>query len=208
NSEAVNFIHSFDPTKTLFTIENTKKIAAHNIIFVDGYQLLEDGEFKLKPSKKSHLIQHLKQEIPFISTDSKNFAHTLQEHLIKDGKSGIVISADTVQESYAREFLDNPNLYIKKHKPEFVIITPSCESGISISERYFTAKYSFFCGVLGTSSQHQMMFRLRDNSIPHYVFCPESSMIRDNAIPLGYTGESIKNALLERINLSSLMAIE
>ncbi|MFM6158348.1 MAG: hypothetical protein ACKPE3_36050, partial [Sphaerospermopsis kisseleviana] len=53
-----------------------------------------------------------------------------------------------------------------------------------------------------------MMFRLRDNSIPHYVFCPESSMIRDNAIPLGYTGESIKNALLERINLSSLMAIE
>ncbi|MFM6151593.1 MAG: hypothetical protein ACKPE3_01125, partial [Sphaerospermopsis kisseleviana] len=158
----------------------------------DGYQLLEDGEFKLKPSKKSHLIQHLKQEIPFISTDSKSFAHSLAEHLIKDGKSGIVISADTVQESYAREFLNNPNLYIKKHKPEFVIITPSCESGISISERYFTAKYSFFCGVLGTSSQHQMMFRLRDNSIPHYVFCPENSMIRNSAIPLGYTGESVK----------------
>ncbi|MFM6133496.1 MAG: plasmid replication protein, CyRepA1 family, partial [Sphaerospermopsis kisseleviana] len=210
NTEAVNFIHSFDPTKTLFTIENTKKIPAHNIIFVDGCELLEDGEFKLKPRKKSHLIQHLSEKdvVPFISTDSKSFAHNLQEHLINAGKCGIIISADTVQESYAKEFLDNPNLYITKHKPEFVIITPSCESGVSISERYFSAKYSFFCGVLGTSSQHQMMFRLRDNSIPHYVFCPESSMVRDNAIPLGYTGESIKNALLERINLSSLMAIE
>ncbi|MFM6152672.1 MAG: hypothetical protein ACKPE3_06650, partial [Sphaerospermopsis kisseleviana] len=33
-------------------------------------------------------------------------------------------------------------------------------------------------------------------------------MIRNSAIPLGYTGESVKNALLERVNLSSLMAID
>ena len=210
SSDAVEFLHGFAPQKQLYTIENTQKIKPHNIIFVDGGEVTEDGEFKLKPTKKSHLIQHLSEKnvIPFIATDSKTFAHNLQDHLIKNGKCGIVISADTVQESYAREFLDNPNLYIKKHKPGFVIITPSCESGVSITEQYFTAKYSFFCGVLGTSSQHQMMFRLRDNTIPHYVFCPESSMIRDNAIPMGYTGQAIKDALLERVNLSSLMAIQ
>lgn len=208
-SNAVDFIHNFAPEKQLYTIENTQKIKPHNIIFVDGGEI-DGGEFKLKPSKKSHLIQHLSEKdvIPFIATDSKTFAHNLQEHLIKNGKCGIVISADTVQEFYAREFLDNPNLYIQKHKPDFVIITPSCESGVSITEKYFTAKYTFFCGVLGTSSQHQMMFRLRDNTIPHYVFCPETSIIRDNSIPMGYTGESIKSALLERINLSSLMAID
>jgi hypothetical protein len=209
-SDAVEFLHSFAPEKTLYTIENTQKIKPHNIIFVDGGEVDENGEFKLKPTKKSHLIQHLSEKdvIPFIATDSKTFAHNLQEHLIKNGKCGIVISADTVQESYAREFLDNPNLYIQKHKPGFIIITPSCESGVSITEKYFTAKYTFFCGVLGTSSQHQMMFRLRDNSIPHYVFCPEKTMIRDNAIPMGYTGQAIKDALLERVNLSSLMAIQ
>ena len=209
-SDAVAFLHDFAPQKQLYTIENTQKIKPHNIIFVDGGEVDENGEFKLKPTKKSHLIQHLSEKdvIPFIATDSKTFAHNLQEHLIKNGKCGIVISADTVQESYAREFLDNPNKYIQKHKPGFVIITPSCESGVSITEKYFTAKYSFFCGVLGTSSQHQMMFRLRDNSIPHYVFCPEKTMIRDNAIPMGYTGQAIKDALLERVNLSSLMAIQ
>lgn len=223
-SDAVEFLHSFAPEKTLYTIENTQKIKPHNIIFVDGGEVDENGEFRLKPTKKSHLIQHLseKKTTPFIATDSKTFAHNLQEHLIKNGKCGIVISADTVQESYAREFLDNPNLYIKKHKPQFIIITPSCESGVSItyngelqlinnievSIKHFSAKYSFFCGVLGTSSQHQMMFRLRDDSIPHYVFCPETSMIRDNVIPMGYTGQAIKDALLERVNLSSLMAIQ
>jgi hypothetical protein len=210
NSNAANFIHSFAPEKTLYTIENTQKIKPHDIIFVDGGEKTEDGEFKLKPTKKSHLVDHLCQKdvIPFIASDSKKFAHELQDYLIKAGKCGIVISADTVQESYAREFLDDPNKYIQKHKPGFVIITPSCESGVSITEKYFTAKYSFFCGVLGTSSQHQMMFRLRDNTIPHFVYCPESSMLRDHAIPMGYTGEAIKNALLERINLSSLMAID
>ncbi|MTJ10739.1 plasmid replication protein, CyRepA1 family [Anabaena sp. UHCC 0204] len=209
-SAAVEFIHSFAPEKQLYTIENTKKIKPHNIIFVDGGEVTEEGEFKLKPTKKSHLIQHLSEKdvVPFIATDSKTHAHNLQDYLIKAGKCGITISADTVQESYAREFLENPDLYIRKHKPQFVIITPSCESGVSITEKYFTAKYSFFCGVLGTSSQHQMMFRLRDNTIPHFVYCPESSMIRDNAIPMGYTGEAIKKALLERINLSSLMAID
>ncbi|MFM6005760.1 MAG: hypothetical protein ACKPB7_21250, partial [Sphaerospermopsis kisseleviana] len=95
NSDAVDKFHSFSPEKTLFTIENVKKIPAHNIIFADGYALLEDGEFKIKPSKKSHLIQHLSQKevIPFIATDSKSFAHNLQEHLSKTGKCGIVISA-------------------------------------------------------------------------------------------------------------------
>lgn len=210
NSNAIEFLHGFSPEKTLYTIENTKKIPVHNISFVDGGELDDGGEFKLKPRSKSHLITHLSDSnsVPFIATDSKKFAHELQEYLIRAGKVGIVISADTIHEKYAKEFLENPNLYIRSNKPGFIIITPSCESGVSITEKYFTAKYSFFCGVLGTSSQHQMMFRLRDYSIPHYVFCPETSMIRDNNIPMGYTGEAIKNALLERINLSSLMAID
>ncbi|MBD2667379.1 plasmid replication protein, CyRepA1 family [Richelia sinica] len=206
----VNFIHSFAPDKELFTIENTKKIAPHNIFFVDGGEVDENGEFKLKPRSKSHLITHLSSSdtIPFIATDSKKFAHELQEYLIRAGKVGIVISADTVHEKYAKEFLEDPNLYIRNIKPQFVIITPSCESGVSITEKYFTAKYTFFCGVLGTSSQHQMMFRLRDNTINHYVYCPESSLIRDNSIPMGYTQKAIQNALLDRITLSSLMCIE
>lgn len=208
-SETVNFIHQFATDKEVFSVENTQKIAPHNIYFCDGFVVDDDGKAQLKPRAKSHLISHLsdKETVPFIATDSKKFAHELQEYLIRDGKVGIVISADTVHEAYAKEFLQDPNRYIKTHKPGYVIITPSCESGVSITERYFTAKYSFFCGVLGTSSQHQMMFRLRDNSINHYVYCPISSQIRDNSIPQGYSEKRIKEALLDRINLSALMCI-
>ena len=208
-TETVDFIHQFAPNKEVFAIENTQKIAPHNIFFCDGFVIDDDGKAQLKPRAKSHLISHLsdKETIPFIATDSKKFAHELQEYLTRDGKVGVVISADTVHEAYAKEFLQDPNRYIKTHKPGYVIITPSCESGVSITEKYFTAKYSFFCGVLGTSSQHQMMFRLRDNSINHYVYCPESTQIRDNSIPQGYSEKRIREALLDRINLSAMMCI-
>jgi hypothetical protein len=211
NDTIVDFIASFDPTKKVVKIENTRKPEPHNIIFCDGKLTLEDGEIELKPLAKSHLIKRMKEAdcIPFVATDSKKFGHELAGLLNKEGKSGIVISANTIAENYVKDFLKNPDTWIAENKPQYVIITPSCESGVSIQIRnYFTHKFSFFCGVLGSSSQNQIMFRLRDNKPDHYVFCPQKTQLKDNTIPDNYTPKAIINTILDRINLSKLMAID
>ncbi|MTJ56091.1 hypothetical protein FJR38_27320 [Anabaena sp. UHCC 0253] len=220
----VDFIAKLDPSKKVIKIENTRKPKPHNIIFCDGILKLEDGEIELKPRAKSHLIKRMKDNkcTPFVATDSKKLAHELARLLTKEGKKGIVISADTIAEAHIKEFLKNPDKWIAENKPQFVIITPSCESGISIKYNgesqiindvevtipYFTHKFSFFCGVLGTSSQMQIMFRLRDNTPDHYVFCPHSTQLRDNSIPTNYTPRAIISTILDRINLNKTMAID
>lgn len=208
----VDFIASFDKNKKVIKIENNKKPdEPHNIIFCDGILKLEDGEVELKPRAKSHLIKMMKDDkcVPFVASDSKKLAHELARLLTKAGKPGIVVSADTIAETHIKKFLKDPDEWIKENKPQFVIITPSCESGVSIQIRnYFTHKFSFFCGVLGTSSQNQIMFRLRDNKPDHYVFCPYTTQLRDHSIPTNYTPRAIIDTILSRINLSKTMAID
>ena len=211
NDTIVDFIAGFDKNKKVIKIENNKKPEPHNIIFCDGVLKLESGDFELKPRAKSHLVKRMKEDdcMPFIATDSKKFGHELAGLLNKEGKKGIIISANTIAENYVKDFLKNPDKWILENKPQFVIITPSCESGVSIQIRdYFTHKFSFFCGVLGTSSQNQIMFRLRDNKPDHYVFCPHRTQLKDNTIPDNYTPRAIMATILDRINLSKLMAID
>ena len=211
NDLIVDFIASLDPSKKLIKVENTRKIAPHKIIFADGVIQNESGEFDLKPRAKSHLIKMLtdKDCVPFIASDSKKFAHELYEKLLKEGKKGILISADTICEPHVKECLKDPDTWVKANKAQFAIITPSCESGFSSEiNNYFTHKFSFFCGVLGTSSQHQIMFRLRDNSIEHFVYCPQRSLVNNHEMPTGYTAESISKILNERVTLSALMGMD
>jgi hypothetical protein len=208
--KTVSFLAKLDPSKQLVKIENTQKVKPHNIIFCDG-GIIEDNEFRVKPRTKSHLQNMwLQDNVKLgIATDSKKFAHEIDEFLRKHGKRGVVISANTVGEDFAKNFLVDPDLYIEKHKPEYVIFTPSCGSGVSIKIKdYFTHKFSFFCGVLGTSSQHQMMFRIRDNTIPHYVYCPLSTVIRDNSLPTGYNSQKIFEWLCNKVDLNNVFAIE
>ncbi len=200
-----DFIAKIAKNKQLIKIENQRKIAPHDIKFVEGIDI--DGEIKKRD--KSALIAMLfsPDVIPCIASDSVKTTKVLDKLFKESGKKGYVLNAETAGEDWAKQFLDDPDKFIKEHKPDYFIYSPTAESGVSITiQNYFTHKFSFFAGVLGTNSQHQMMFRLRDNTIPHYVFCPERSMVKDRSNPHTYSTKKFQEIINETILQSALLA--
>lgn len=201
----VDFIAKIAGNKKVIKIENQAKIAPHSFKFVVGVD--ESGEIKKRD--KSPLTKAMLSDgfIPWIASDSKELTDILDEMLKKTGKQGYVLNKDTSGEEWAKEFLSEPNAFIEKYKPEYFIISPTAESGISVTIKgHFTDKFTYFTGVLGTNSQMQMLFRLRDNSIPHYIFCPEKSTIRDRNTPRTYSEKAYSKLLEEKIIQSALLA--
>lgn len=194
----VDFISQLDGrNKQVVKIENTKKIPAHDIIFIDAI----NDENEIKKGDRSPLIQFLfnSEVIPWIMCDSKEKTKVMYELLTSRGKKGFILNSETAGEPWAKELLENPDSWIQGNKPQFFIGSPTVESGFSCTlNDYFTHKFTFLSGVQGTNSQHQIMFRLRDSSIPHYVFCPEHSLIRDSSKPRSYSLETIANILSQK----------
>ena len=202
-----NFIASLAPDKQLIKIENTYQIRPHKIKFVDSINI--EGE--IKKHDRSPLIKMLisPDTTPWIVSDCKELTKVLAKILTDAGKTGIVINSETSHEPWAKAFLENPNQYIELTKPQFVIISPSAESGISVTiQNYFTDKFSFFSGVLGTNSQMQIMLRLRDSTIPNYIFCPEKSLVRDRSKPGTYNLKKYQEIMNSRVFQSSLLAVQ
>jgi hypothetical protein len=205
SDEYVNFIARLVPNKQVIKIGNQRPIAPHNITFVKGIDV--DGEIKQRD--RSPLLKELLKPdiIPWVYSDSKERTKILDK-LFKDaGKIGYVLNSETAGEDWAKEFLANPDKFIQEKKPQYIIISPTAESGVSVTIKdYFTHKFTFFAGVAATNSQHQAMFRLRDDSIPHYVFCPERSMIRDRSTPHTYSTKRFIQEINERIMQSAILA--
>ncbi|BAY80506.1 hypothetical protein NIES25_69940 (plasmid) [Nostoc linckia NIES-25] len=202
----VDFIAKIAGKKTI-KIENKAQIPPHNFKFIVGVD--EEGE--LKKRDKSPLIKALLDDdvIPWIASDSKSLTDRLDEILRQAGKHGYVLNKDTSGEEWAKEFLVNPDTFIQKYKPDYFIISPTAESGVSVTvKNYFTDKFTFFTGVQGTNSQHQMLFRLRDDSITHYVFCPEQSTVRDRNNPKNYSVKAFSKILDEKIIQSAILAAD
>ena len=201
----VDFVAKLATNKRVIKIENKRKIAPHTIKIIEGI----DEEQEIKQRDRSPLIQLMLQPdvIPWIYCDSKERANILYKILTDLGRRGFVLSSETSGEDWAKKLLADPDKYIRETKPEFAITTPTGESGISATIRgHFTHKLSFFVGVAGTNSQHQAMFRLRDDSVPHYVFCPERSNVRDRANPNSYSVKKFKEILDDRIIQSAVLA--
>lgn len=171
-----DFIGTLCPNKRLIKIENKYQPEPHILTFVEAI----DPNDEIKKVDKSPMIKKLLEPdcTPFIISDSKRHAEVINEMLTAQGKQGILLDSNTTNEAWAKQFLKDPDEYILTHKPAFFIGTPSCESGLNITLKdYFTTKFSFFCGVLGTDAQMQMLFRLRTN-LPHYISCPETSILQ------------------------------
>jgi hypothetical protein len=193
--------------KQLVKIENTHLIRPHQIKFIDAINL--EGE--IKKHDRSPLIKMLldPQTKPWIFCDSKERTQVLGKLLSDAGKVGIILNSETASEDWAKKFLENPDKYIESNQPQFVILSPSAESGISVTiKNYFTEKFAFFSGVLSTNSQMQALIRLRDDTIPHYIFCPERSLINDRSKPGTYSIKKYQEIINSRIFQSSILATE
>ena len=199
-----NFYHSLCPEKQLIKIQNTFDTPVHDITIIDSIK-----DDKVLRGDRSPLINYLLSPdvIPWVYCDSKDRSKVLEAMLTKNGKRGFCLNSETSGEDWAKGFLADPDAFILDKKPGFMLISPTAESGISVSLRgYFTDKFSIFAGVTGTNSQTQGMVRLRDEKIPHYVFCPVESFVKDRNSPNTYAVKKFQEIINDRLNLSKNLA--
>mgnify|MGYP003402311217 CR=1 FL=1 len=99
---------------------------------------------------------------PALATDSIARAETMARLLEPLHGDGILLTAKTVTEPWAKEFLADPDTYIRSNKPAWLIYSPTAESGVDISiQHYFSDVFCWFFGVIGVDECLQMSRRVR-----------------------------------------------
>ncbi len=142
-------------------------------------------------------------ERPMICTDSQKKAEILERRLMAQGKIGLRIDSETHHtkgpvKDQVDKFLAKPNKYIRKHKPDYLIISPTIENGVDISVRnYFDAAFGFFVH-LHTDALVQMLGRLRDPNLPRYIHCEKRSVLANSEV----MGRTEKQELENRLSLN------
>lgn len=176
--------------KNIVKIKHKGKPVQRNFYFVEGVNSLL--EMAYQPGSNV-----------FIVTDSKRKSRALQEEMSERGKIGYIINSDTIGEDYAVQFTNNPRLFIEERKPDYICITPTCVSGLSVETQqrvkdaigvvagHFDKVLAFFHGVLLADSLHQILIRLRDN-VPVYINCPEVAFATPKWFPKGTNPEEVK----------------
>lgn len=169
---AVNYLAAICPEKKIIKAHNTYKADKPAINFLVGTQGLDE---KLKPNDRSPWVKlMLEAPVLVICSDSQIFLEAMEEYFQKRGAKTLRIDSKTVTEDYAKEFLADCNKYIKDHKIDVLLYSPSAESGLDVSLKgWFTDHFGFFFGVLGVDAIIQMMGRIRDPEVKRFVWCKE-----------------------------------
>lgn len=129
-----------------------------------------------KKSKKWLSAEILKSPCPAIATDSLRDAEAFARQLNESHGPGILLTSKTATTAEMKEFLKDPDAWIKKYKPAWIIFTPTAESGIDISIlNYFSDMFCWFVGVVGVDECVQMSRRVRHPE-RIIVLCPERGL--------------------------------
>ena len=160
---------------------------------------------KVKKNDKSPFLKHQKETIAhtpiMICSDSKIFLKSVCEIFESLGYKGLLITSETVNLKEVKLFLGNSDNWIRENKPDFILFSPSVESGVSVDiSDYFGAFYSFFFGILGTDAQRQMIIRLRDINCPRYVWLRSHSIITDSTFKRKYSASEILSYVVSEVN--------
>jgi len=214
---------------------NRGQIRRKNFKFIVSAKMGKNGKIKVAVNDPSALIKMIldairKGQKVFTTTDSRIFGESLAENAItistdersakqlvdtveKEGYKVFVISKNTSGTDEGKAFLSNPGEYIAKNNISLVIGTPSIGSGVSIQlpedfEDYFDAQFTLFCGVLSTKQQKQLLARLRNNKLIHYVYCPVKSLVKDRNRPQEYSATEYLRQLNELQKLNRAICYE
>ena len=134
-----------------------------------------------------------------VASDSQKQLEAIDKLLTQQGKKTLRLDSTTSNSKWAREFLTSPESYLKKHKIECLLYSPSAEAGLSIdvknidTESYFTDLYFLFVGVLSTNAQLQMLGRVRDPEAKKHVWCAQRGL-NDSRV-----AETVSEGLKEQI---------
>uniref|UniRef100_UPI00055AD5FE plasmid replication protein, CyRepA1 family n=1 Tax=Myxosarcina sp. GI1 TaxID=1541065 RepID=UPI00055AD5FE len=168
---AVKFFKELCPPKQIVTIENIYQGDKAQIYLLQGTIDLDE---KLRANDNTPWLEKLLNNsvCPAICSDSQAFCEAIENLLVKQGRRGIRVDSKTVSDKQVKDFFKNPDRWIKENKPEYVIYSPSAESGLDIpTKSYFTEHFAFFFGRLDIDSCIQMLGRIRDINVPKYVWC-------------------------------------
>ena len=176
---AVDFFRGICPQKEIVTIENVYKGNKPQVKLLNG-TIDSDKKFK-KNDRTPWLKLLLESQCPAMASDSQIFCESIENLYLEQGRNGIRIDSKTVSEPHVKEFLENPDKWIQENRPEYLIHSPSLESGGDISiKNYFDRHFSFFFGAIDTDSCYQMIARVRDSSVTRYVWSKEFIRSQDS----------------------------
>jgi hypothetical protein len=165
---------------------------------------------KLSAAEEQDFINKmLASECPVIATDrSVAEAEALAMTLTARYGKGLLICSKNSNDPDQIEFQTNPDAYIRKYNPAWIIYTPTLENGLDISIRErFTDVFGFFCGNLGVNSLIQMLRRVRHPMNQISVLCPEIGLI--NSERRSYYANQVRLQIETNINIEmALLAPE
>lgn len=164
NDKFVNFVINRIGCKEKITVCNHFKDRRAKVKILDGIEI--NGELTKKNSKGRTRERILHADYPvLVCSDSAKELETLDRLFASEtDKKGLLITAATVNDNpECRAFINDPDKWIKANNPDYVLYSPTIESGADINTQdYFGKHYGFFLGVLVCNEILQMMNRLRD----------------------------------------------
>lgn len=102
-------------------------------------------------------------------TDSLNSAEKIHEKLQSQGKNGMVVSSETLDDN-AIKMMESPDTWLENNKQDYLIFTPTIDAGLSITKKgLFDNVFGLFFGVTQADSANQMLGRYRQN-VPRIVW--------------------------------------
>jgi len=123
------------------------------------------------------------------ATDNRKLAYAVQKEIDPGNQlKGMVISQDTADERQQKLIMSNPNKYVTERGLQYLIYTPSAESGFSIDvPGHFEHIYGRFTGVVNPNTAMQMMHRVRGD-VPKTMCIPQRAYVdndNDSCTPSG-----------------------
>ena len=172
---AVQYIQQLRGDDKVIKVDNEFKREPLNIYFYLGASKLD----QIRPNDKSPLISRIRRSVEpiCICADSQVFCEAIEEILIDAGMEGIRIDGKTISDDISKDFLKNPDAWIAAFKPDYLILSPTAESGVDISiENHFKDQYCFFFGVIDVDSMIQFLGRIRDIATTRWIWCAERGL--------------------------------
>lgn len=174
---AVEFLREISPDKKVIRVENEYKPTKPLLLYRGSVNA--DGKIHNRDTSGT-ISEILKSKRPAIVADSQSFCERIDYLLSDFAYTTLRIDSTTVGEKYAREFLANPDKYLKDNDISALILSPTAESGIDISiKNYFSDCFVFAFGTLGVNSIRQLSQRVRDDVLTH-LWVNESPKVSKN----------------------------
>ena len=156
--------------------------------------------------RQDYINKILASDCPVIATDcSVAEAKALEIALIEAKGKGLLICSESSKDPEQLEFKKNPDDYIEKYNPGWIIYTPTLENGLDASIKgKFTDVFGLFCGLLGANSLIQMLRRVRHPINQISVLCPQIGF-SNNPDRRSYYDNQIKLQIEANINIENAL---